>query len=798
MKHFFKTAWRNITHDRTYFLTNIIGLTVGLFSFMLLASLLFNELSYDRQWIHKDELFRVRSIFYDADGKERFKSETAPIGLAKALRRDLVEIEGETNVLQHQQVLLLNSQTKATANLNLLITDSTFFNLFETQALSGNPKQTVGHMKNLILTASAYKRYFGEKEVVSQTYETLPFEGESETYYISAIIADIPHNSHLHADAILIQPNNDNFVPAKHYTPQTQYIKVAKGTDILALNNKIKAWYNSINSDGKFENNTFFLQSIKDIHLRTETGWSSPMRDIYLLATISILILVLISFNYINLNFAQALKQSTNTGVRKVLGATQKHIYTQSATESIVFFGLALIFALGAYILFIPVFENYLGYPLTMTFTSSLTMLLSLNFFWFSIALLISTLAASSLVKTKVTTALKKRLVILSLPLKMGLTRFLVVFQFTTALIIVFGMFAMRAQLNYIGNKNLGYNPKNLLLIDFSDWEGHAQRFKQTLLQQPSISSASYSQWAPFGGYVDFDKVKSPNTNKEETFGKFVADFDLPQTLQLDLKEGRYLQSDYAMDRLTFDPDDTKDAIRTNVLVTANILNQLNLRVDKESSLIRHKPVGVLTDVLGASLHYPSLGMMIQGQSDWAWDQGCLLIRVNEGQEREAEIAITNIYKTFFPSRTLMIKQVEHLVNQQYLKEKKQYQQLAFFSSISLFIAFIGIFGLTTFTLQQRVKEIGIRRILGASLSTVIRLISDSFLRLVVISFLLAFPVAWWLVGKWLDNFTYRIDIPYFTFILAGISILMLTLIVVSTKALKTAKANPVDSLRDE
>lgn len=796
IKYFFKTAWRNITRDRTYLFTNVIGLTVGLLSFMLLTSLLSNELSFDRQWLHTDELFRLRSIFHDADGEERFKSETAPAGLAKALKRDLAEIKEETHVLLHEQVLLLDAQTKATANLNLLITDSTFFNLFETEALSGNPKQTVGHMKNLILTSSAYKRYFGEKDVVGQTYETLPFEGEAETYYVSAVIADIPQNSHLHADAILLEPNSANFIPAKHYTPQMQYIMVAKGSDILALNNKINTWYNSKNPDGEFENSSFFLQSIKDIHLGTETGWNSPMRDIYLLAAISFLIIMLISFNYINLNFSQALKHSANTGVRKVLGATRKHIYLQSAAESILFFGLTLVLALGAYLLSLPVFESYLGYPLTMTFTNSFRMLISLIGIWFTIALLISTLPASSLAKTKVTTALEKKLTILSLPLKMGVTRFLVVFQFAVALIIACSMLAMRAQLNYIEDKNLGYNPKNLLLIDFSNWEGQAKRFKETLLQHPSIAAASYSQWALFGGSVDFEKVKSPITNSEETFAKFVADFDLPQTLQLDLKKGRYLQPNYAMDSWVFDPEASQESVRSNVLLTEGILNNLNLKVDEGSPLKQHNPVGVLSDLHGASLHYPSLGMMISAQSDW--NQGCLLIRVNEGKEQEAKMVIAETYKTFFPNRTLEVKQVEKLVNQQYIKEKKQYQQLAFFSSISLFIALLGVFGLAAFTVHQRVKEIGIRRVLGASLLTVIRLISNSFLRLVIISFTLAFPIAWWFSGKWLDNFAYRIAIPYLTFILAGISVLILTLIVVSTKALKTAKANPVDSLRDE
>lgn len=797
IRYYFKTAWRSIRQNRTYFLTNIIGLTVGLISLMLLTSLLSNELSFDKQWANKDELYRVRTAFVNEDGEETWRMAEAPSGLAHALSEQFPEATDYTRISHKQETLLLDAAKKTAADLKLLHADSNFFNLFETQALQGNPKQRVGHLKNLVLTQSAATRYFADQDIIGRVIETRPYEGEPETYYINAIIADLPQNSHLHADAILVQPSSEAFTPAIFADNQGQYLRLTKGTDIAKMDDKINQWVKTNDPNQNYKNSRYSLQSIKDIHLRSETGWNSAMRNIYLLSSISVLIVLLLMFNYINLNFAQALKHSVNTGIHKVLGASNRQLYIQAGAESSLFFSLSFVMAYIAYALLLPLFESYLQYPLTMTFIKSAPMLLSLLILWLTIGFICSMPGAHSLAKTKVAYALKKKISVLSVPLKAGVTRFLVVLQFAIALIIVCGMVAIRSQLQYIDQKDLGYNPKNLLLINFTNWEQQAKVFKETLLKRPSIQSASFSQWTPFSGGLDIKEVDSPNgNNAKQTFASFPADLDLPETLQIKLLDGRYLNEKYADDIFLYSPETANRAIRSNVLITAGLISSLQLHIDEGSTNLQHTPVGTIGDLHAGSLHHDLLGFIIEGQQEW--DEGALMIRFAEGQEKEARTIVSDTWNQFYADKTLQINAMESLVKQQYKKEQSEYQQLAFFSGISLFIAFLGILGLSTFTTERRVKEIGIRRVLGAPISAIIALLSTSFLKLVGLAFVIAFPIVSFLITKWLDNFAYRIELPYILFIIVGLGTLTMTLILVGSKAVRAARANPVDSLRDE
>lgn len=783
--------------NRTYSATNLIGLSLGLTVIMLMASLVLDELSYDRHWTLRDELYRVRSIHSDKDGNMRFRGTGAPAGLGSALTTHFPEISAHSTIDASSRTLVIDSLTNRHITLNLLESDTNFFNLFDTQALEGNPRQIVAHAKNIVITQSIHQRYFGGKDIIGQLYYDLPEAGDPERYVVTAILNDLPHNSHLHADAIVVVPHQQSFEPARAGAMQDQYVRVSRETDVALLAAKVNRWFDKQQPDEGNTNVSFTFQSVKDIHLRSETGWESPMRDIYILTGIGILILILVCINFVNLTFAHAVKRTQETGIRKVLGANRVHLVSQIGTESVLLFGGAFALAYLAYTLALPAFETYLGHPLTLTFHRSLPMFVGLLAVWLLIGLLCSWFPASALSKTSAAHELKKRLTVLNLPLKTGFTRGLIAAQFAIAMTVFICMLTIRAQLRYMDRKDLGYEPENLLVVTMTAWEGKGNAFKQKLQQHASVVSASLSQWAPFGGSADFTRIEDPlNPGEEQVAAIFRGDFDFAKTLGIQLVEGRQLQPDRAKDVAVYDPEALQRGIYSNVLVTETTAEKLRLKLDSGSGLLAQTPVGIVKDFHAASLHHPTVLTVIA--ADREWDYGCLLVRVAAGREKEAFAAVTATWNDFFPNRLSRISWVEEQVKNQYRDEQKQYQQLAFFSGISMLIALLGVLGITIYTIERKMKEIGIRKVLGASAASIVSLISTSFTKLVVVASLLAFPVAWWLMHNWLDNFAYRIQIPLLLFVFTGLFTFCCMLAVVGFRAFRAARANPVKSLRDE
>lgn len=799
IKNYFKTAWRTIILNRTYSLTNLIGLTLGLLAVMLITTWVIDELSYDRQWKRSNELYRIRTIHYDQDGNIQYQLDRAPAGLSSSLTSAFPEILAYTNIELQSPKLVIDSIADRHMEMLVLESDTNFFNLFEVKALEGNPKQIVSHAKNLVVTRSAHQKYFNGKDVVGKTFYNLPEEGAPEAYYVNAILEDLPQNSHLHTDAILLIPHQQAFEPGKAGAYQGQYIQIRSETDTASLSKKINTWYATQQASGNKNKVEFTFQSIKDVHLSPTSmpNVSYPMRDIYLLAGICALALVLVCINFVNLTFAHAMKRTLETGIRKVLGANKRHLLAQMSVESLLLYGTALLLAFSLYLIALPIFERYLGHPLTITFQSSLPMFTGLIFCWLTLGIFCSLFPALTLSKTKVSEGLRKRVSVLNLPLNIGFTRGLIAIQFTIAIVVIISMLTIRAQLQYMDNKDLGYEPTNIMVVDFTQWEGKAQVFKQALLQHPSIMSASFASWTPFSGAVNFRPVEDPaNPEVPQKVAIIQSDFDFIATMGMQLLEGRELQPQYALDAVEYTPETIQREIYSNVLTTESTMQKFQLALNEGSTSLKHTPVGILKDFHGASLRYPMGFLAFEAQKDW--EMGCLIVRATEGKEKEALSVLNSTWNTFFPNRLSRINWLEEQVRNQYQKEQKQFQQLAFFSGISMLLALLGVLGIAIYTIERKVKEIGIRKVLGASSVAIVKLISSSFTKLVGIAIIIAFPISWWLMHKWLEDFAFRIDMPVSLFVLTGLFTLFSMLAVVGLRSFRAAQSNPVNSLRDE
>ncbi|WP_293956486.1 MULTISPECIES: ABC transporter permease [unclassified Sphingobacterium] len=796
IKNHLKTAWRTLMRNRIYSLSNLVGLTIALLVFMLISSLVVDELSYDRQWSNSKALYRMRIVPKETQKGFTNNNSGAPEGISATLKAHFPEVLGYTSINSFSPKLTINKRSGQFTEINTLEVDSGFFHLFDTKIIAGNPKQVISGAKNITLTASGVQKYFGGKDVLGSTFYNKPQEGEPEAYYVNAIIEDMPHNSSFQAEAFVLMPKVNEFNPEKSGSLQTQILLLKSTTDVQSFSDKINKWYNTQKLGDWTKEHNLFIEPITDIHLRSITGWENPMQDIYLLAGIGILILVLVSINYINLSFAHALKRTQQIGIRKVLGASRKNVILQMGLESTILFAGSFMIAFLSYVLISPAFEHYLEHPLTMSYQHSLFMFVGLLSMWIILGWLCSLPTALSLSKTRPSLELRKQLSFFKLPLNMAFTKVLVIVQFAIAIVIAICMVSMRAQLHYLYNKDLGYAPKNLLTINYTSWEGKDQAFKQELLKHSYISSVSLTSWTPFSGSVDFKTVKDPINPNEELPVVFVyADYDYIKTMGIKLLNGRPLSADYALDRPFTDSIQAGQQVFTNMLVSEQTAQRLSLKLNKSNEPLNNTPVGIFKEFNGASLKFPIGPFAIKAQNEW--EGSCMLIRVEEGKKKEALALVNSTWNNFFPNRIAQINWQEDQVQHQYNKEKKQYQQLALFTGASMLIAILGIVAIAIYTLERRVKEIGIRKVLGASVNTITYMISKSFILLLLIAILIALPIAWWFIHKWLENFYYHIDVPIALFVFTGLFMGLTTLTIIAIRIFQTARINPVDSLRD-
>jgi len=798
IKNYFKTAYRTLTLHKTYSITNIVGLTVGLLAFMLISTIVIDHYSYDRHWKNSNQLYRITSEKKVHDQNFSNKFESAPKGISAKLKTHFSEIIHYSSVESRPLTLQINKQKKQIAEIKILETDSNFFHLIDIQTIAGNPKQTVAHAKNITITESVYQKYFKGEVVVGKVIDNIPFDGKPEPYYINAVIKDFPHNTYLHTEAIVVMPIKTGMEIESNGGLQMQFLLLKPTTNIASFTGKINQWNEKHNLDNDSKEYNLELQSIKDIHLSITPRGENPKKPIYILIAIGILIIVLVSFNYINLSFAHALKRTQQIGIRKVLGASQKHLIIQMSVESMLLFGSAFVMAFLCYAIILPAFEKYVGNPLTMTYIQSAVMSIVLLFCWILLGLLCSLIPSLSFFNTKISLGLKKQLSLLRLPLNMGFTKILIVIQFTIAIVVAICMMTMHAQLQHIYTKDLGYQPKNLLLIDYVFYNGNHESFKQELLKYPAIESVGNAMWTPFSGSVDFHTVDDPSNSKTPIpVIFFYGDYDYLKTMGIKLIAGREMSKSYASDALQLDSLGNYKPTPSNMLVSASTAKRFDLKLNETNELLKKTPVGIFEDFNGASLKFPQSPAICFIAID-NWQQGSVVIRVKEGKHQEAREIVQTALKQFFPDQIVRVNWMDELVYNQYKEEEKQFQQLAFFTMVSILISLLGILGIAIYTIERRIKEIGIRKVLGATAASIIYLISRTFIILILIAMIIAFPIAWWLMRHWLNEFAYRIDIPILLFGITGLFILIGTMILVGFRIYRATTINPVSSLRDE
>lgn len=824
LKNYLTIAMRNLRKQSFYSFINIGGLAVGVAACLIIVLFIMDELSYDKYNAKAHRIYRLNNEIKFGGNHYRMTTSSAPT--AHALQHDYPEIESTVRFRGYGSYLVKTSD--ASENIKeqrVMWTDSTFFKIFSVNVLEGDAKTALKEPASIAISKRTADKYFPNKNALGQTM----ILDNKYNAKVTAVFDDIPAASHFHFD-ILIAMIGDWPVAKEAQSTVflsnnfTTYLLFKEGTDAKAFEAKLPGFLakyvgpqiaqllggdftmDKFNSSGNKYEST--LIPLTDIHLHSDlTGEIEPTGNItyvYLFTTIAAFILAIACINFMNLSTARSSNRAKEVGVRKVMGSLRSHLVRQFLTESILITLFSFALALGLAYLFLPMFNTLSLKQLQLPLSSGIFYLLLLG-----AALIVGLLAgvypSFFLSAFKPVNVLKGHV---ALGMKSGFIRSaLVVFQFVISIFLVIGAFTVNRQLNYIQNKKLGFEKDQVIIVhDAYALRPKAQIFKEEVLKLSSIENGSISGFLPVEGA---DSWRNDNTFWKEgnqpvvenlvSLQNWTVDLDYIKTFGLNIKMGRGFSSEITSD---------SSAV---VLNEAGVL-QFGLGDDpigkKISTFDGQKPdgspdpdkvrswtvIGVMDNFHFSSLksNITSLGLFLQ-KSD-----GSVSFRFRAGATDDVIKSIEKIWKELAPGQPFQYSFLDEDFGHMYAAEQRLGKIFGIFAGLAILIACLGLFALTAFTAEQRTKEIGIRKVLGASVNSIVILLSKEFGKLIIIAFVLAAPIAWFAVEWWLKSYTYKVEIGIFVYLFAGVISFLIAWITMGYQSIRAATSDPVKSLRSE
>ncbi|MCE7057448.1 ABC transporter permease [Algoriphagus sp. AGSA1] len=810
--NYLKIAWRALLKDRTYSLINILGLTVGIASCMLIGTVVLDELSYDSFWKHKHNLYRILQV--DTTAGVEGKIESAYMNLGNELKENFPEVKVAGKVTKAGYRFRLKETDKGSIQMNLIQADTNVWEMLDFHVLEGVPRQYVAGIGNLVVSESFSADYFeGESPVGKIIYSVSPYQDEARPFLITGVIADIPSNSYLRADGMQVTLPSSRVLSREGWGfYEEQLILMEPHADMGAFEVKVNHWYRDFITEASDETKkrvpVYEFQPVQEIYLHSDFA-SQPIKgklgNVYIFSGIAVLLLLIASINFVNLSAARAVRRIRETGVRKVLGAGRKQLVIQILCESLLFFLIASIFASVLYALSLAQMESFLGHKLEVNLLGNGLLLLICIQGAILLGVLAGAYPAWMVSGFAVGNSLKNRFgsqMSSSVPV---IRRALVTTQFFFALLVLIGTLTVWSQMRFLEEKELGYDPSRVLSISFFSTGGKESSLKQQITQMSGVENVSLSSWIPTQGAASMTKQVNHPENPDQSIAVnyIIGDSDLPLVLGFHLTEGRLF--DIREDNDKFDPNalleevqvEKTTEVQATALMTAStsrLLGVTELGVYRADLGI--KTIGIIEDFHSTSLRDPIKPTVLLRSNEMSY--ASLLIKVREGSEAGILRDLTRIWSQFYPEKPMEYNWLDELVNGQYEKEKMQAQLFSFFAVLMLFLAALGVFGLVVHTTEQRIKEIGVRKVLGASLGNILYLFTLDYMMLVAIGLLIASPLAWYGMNRWLEGFAYRISLQWWMFVGAGAIALAVTLFTVGVQVWRSASINPAHSLRSE
>lgn len=800
LKNYFNIAIRNILKRKFFASINILGMTIGTTACLLIALYIINEFTYDKFHRNADRIYQVD--LHGKIGGQDIRTTTTCAPMSAALLTDIPEVESSLRIDNFGRSAFRNGD-KIFLEEKVFYTDSNFFHFFSFKLISGNPSTALKDPNSIVLTEKLTKKYFGDENPLEKI---ITIGNDKKTYKVTGVSADCPGNSHFIYNALISASSAEHLKSTEWlnnglYT----YFMLRPGVQVSSVESKfeglvekyvgpeVQRFMGTSLQDLRKAGGAYgyYTTKITDIHLRsTSQGDLEPggsMMYIYFFGGIGIFIIVIACINFMNMSTAQSAGRAKEVGLRKTLGSLRGQMIAQFLSESMLYSLTAIILSLGLCYLLLPSFNSLSGKELAFKnlldpifISGILVLLIFVGLMAGSYpAFYLTSFNTVEVLKGKVRAGFKSK----------GIRSALVVFQFAISIFLIIFTSVVYNQIQFMQEKQMGIDKKNVMVIHNMDKLGsNKQVFKNTLSQLAGISKLSFTN-NYFPGVDNTTVVRSGHSEQDHISGIYYADADHQEVLKFEMKEGRYFSRDFPADS------------------TAVVINEA---AAKEFGFEKAEGEEVLYNN-GDSVfhHYHVIGIVKDFNFETYRDKvrplavfltkssRNLLVRY-EGNAQAAVENATKLWKQYANSEPIEYTFMDENFDKLFRAEQRMSKIFSVFSGMAIFIACLGLFALAAFTAEQRTKEIGIRKVMGATVSSLSMGLAKEFIILVVIAFIPAAVIGWWVSSQWLGGFAYRTEINPIIFIVAGLAAVAIAWITVGYQSVKAARANPVDSLRYE
>ena len=806
-KNYLRSALRNITKNKFYSFLNILGLAVGIAAFIFIFLYIQDELSYDRYHQKNPQIYRVESNFNISGKHETFA--IAPIPMGPALKLEYPEVEEMCRFMNTGNTLFKYGDKEFYED-NFYFSDSTVFQIFTHKLLMGNPATCLVEPNSLVIDKSTAKRYFGDGNPMGEILES----GRGRKYKVTGVMENMPKTSHLRFQALLSittlsvlhgEEEFNSMEPGRFWNIGVYtYLLLNENANMQNIHEKFSGFYDKyMKSVGDAINASYELMSTPLVKTHFSGNLSSDLPNgsmayIYIFGAIALFILIIASINYMNMATARSAKRAREVGIRKVAGAYKNQLIAQFLSESLLLAIIGLIIAMVLVNMFLPDFNNLAGKQIDFNILSQPGLFFTILGITILIGLFSGSYPAFFLSSLKPVSVIKGSS---SGKGKAGgtLRRVLVVVQFAIAIAMIIGTVVVSDQLRFLRNKDLGFIKDNMVILELQDsaFRSRVKPFKEELLNNANILAATNSTGIPGDNrWIQVVRIEQDTAMIDNTMILALVDHDFVKTYGIGLIQGR-----------DFDKEMSTDAEEA-VIVNETTVRQYGWQDNPIGKKIHWgfeldgsggrmlKVIGVVKDFHFNSLHNKVVPFMMF-LSDF--DKGYLSVRINPENFGTTIQFIEDKWNKFGAKRPFDYKMLNETWSEMYVAEQKTGTIFTIATLLTIFIALLGLLGLSSFVAEQKTKEIGIRKVMGASLANILALLYKEFVLLIIIAFVIAIPLAWWQLDNWLSSsFTYHITISAMSVLIAGLLALIISILTISFHTLKAGLENPVDAIKCE
>ncbi len=797
----FRTVITNIRKNKGFSLINIFGFTLGIASFILMLLFVFSELSFDRYNEKADRIYRlsIRAMIGDTRINQTYSSAR----MFWEMREKYPEIEAGVKLISLEDTYARRGD-KSFYEKMVMFSDSSIFDVFTLPFIQGNPETALNRPNTIVISESGARKYFGKDNPLGEIIELdLPYFGKYK-FEVTGVIKDIPDNSHFHFNLLASLVTFPKLINSNGWTANNfvTYFLLKTGTSPKELESKLKNYVKETFGEQEYKEQVakgnyweFILQPLTSIHLRSDLNGefesNGNIKYVYIFLVIAFFVLTIACINFMNLSTAKSILRAREVGIKKALGWTRFNLVGQFLLESVILTFISLIFAVIIVKLTLPYYSNWLGRELSFSLLSNPLVIPALMLFGLITGIAAGSYPAIFLSSYSPIKVLKAQAV--SETKGLGLRNILVIVQFTASIFLIIGTLVINRQLNFIQNKDSGFNKEDILIIRTPpSFSSVSNAFKNEIKQMAGVIEVAASSSLPGFGFINIG-FGAEGADNSFSLNLISCEPGFEKIMGLGMVEGRFFSPDY----LT---DSSGIILNETAVKVLGLNNPIGRRLNDWSEPRNNfHLIGVVKDFNYESIHSEIRPMGLLFHNGIYKDIGSYMsIKFMPGKAREIAGVAEKVWEKFMPGIPINYSYMENDYNKLYRNERQTRQVFTLLAFLSIVVAIMGLLGLASFMAQRRSREIAIRKVFGAGIEKIIGLFTWKFIRWVIVSFVLACPLAWWMMNRWLENFAYRVSLSYWIFLLSGVIALMLAVISVSSITYRVASANPAESLKSE